>query len=300
MNTNKNDYYNSISDDEIRIVGNNNNGSNQTGKPNPAPKHRLIWIIASIALVAAVATAVYMFRSTDEVQYQEPEIDKTSEVNITIAGNSTSSGKQEFATVKTDCINDIHIRIITPQGGKPELKIGNIFEDSTRVILAAQAADVRGDNEEISGAFILKGDLISKGTPKLGFCSIIDNQITIGRQSETALFERAIEENGYFFRQYSLVSNGSMISIKPKGKAIRRTLCYLHGTICIIESVGRESYHDFAQALADYGVEEAIALVGGNALLLYRTEANVIKQEGEALEHDFSNINYIVWYDTHN
>lgn len=164
-------------------------------------------------------------------------------------------------------------------------------DDTTKIVLAAQAADVRGDNGEISGAFVVKGDLISKGMPKLGFY----NEITLGRQSETPLFERAIENNGYFFRHYSLVSDGKMISVKPKGKALRRALCMVGDEICIIECTEKESYHDFALALEDYGVKEAVALCGGNAKLKYRTNDGTLHSEGTPAISPYEYTNYIVW-----
>ena len=37
--------------------------------------------------------------------------------------------------------------------------------------------------------------------------------------------EVLVEQNGYFFRQYSIVSNGTLIPIPPKGKSQRRAIC---------------------------------------------------------------------------
>lgn len=48
----------------------------------------------------------------------------------------------------------------------------------------------------------------------------------------------------------------------PKGKAIRKAICDRNGEIMGIMSAGRESFHDFAQALADFGVDNAVYLVG--------------------------------------
>lgn len=305
MKTDDKSFYNIISDDEIRVVGNSTTEPPATNQPQqarqpvqkqPEPRNRFaIWhiIVAALAL-AAIVFALWQLMPPANTAQQEPVPDEPSEVNVIIPDSTTTSIEPEYADMQTDTINDIQLRIFTPHGGRPELVIGNLQADTTRIILAAQAADVRGDNGEISGAFILKGELISKGLPKLGFCSIINNEITIGRQSETPLFERAIEENGYFFRQYSLVSNGEMIDIKPKGKAIRRALCYLRGSICIIESTERESYHDFAQALADYGVEECVSLVGGEAILKYKPADSPLLTEGK-VNTDYEYVNYIVW-----
>ena len=83
---------------------------------------------------------------------------------------------------------------------------------------------------------------------------------------ETSLFERAVEQEGYFFRQFSLVHDGKPGETLPKGKAVRRALCYRSQSITVIETVGRESMHDFTQALIDMDVQEAIGLVGSQQI----------------------------------
>ena len=61
--------------------------------------------------------------------------------------------------------------------------------------------------------------------------------------------------NGYFFRQYPLVKDGQVIDNEPKGKSIRRAICDRQGEIFMVETGSIESFHDFAQALADLGVD---------------------------------------------
>ena len=300
-----NDMINNISDNEIRVIQSISTGSRESQEPATGgnsggrgkfPKWlQILLAIAGIVMLLAVIVAG-IGRCSAPALNPETSADSTSkesEIIVQIDTLSNVTEEKTYTIVSTDTINDVRLRIIIPQGGVPELCIGT--PDTISAILFAQAADVRGDNGMISGAFILQGELVSKGLPKLGFCSIIGNEITLGRQSETPLFERAIEENGYFFRQYALVSDGQMIDIKPKGKALRRALCYYDSRIAIIESTERESYHDFAQALADYGVKEAIALVGGDAIMRYTTKDGKSHTEGTALNKKYENMNYIVW-----
>ena len=63
----------------------------------------------------------------------------------------------------------------------------------------------------------------------------------------------------------------------------------------IIESVTSESYHDFAQALEDIGVCEALALVGGNSAVMWREESGRRQQYGEIFGDSCPLENYIVW-----
>ena len=87
----------------------------------------------------------------------------------------------------------------------------------------------------------------------------------MGVADNSPLFEQATERGGYFFRQYPLVYNGTPIFNEPKGKAIRRGICDMNGVIFMVETLAKESFNDFAQALADMGTDNAIYLVGSTA-----------------------------------
>ena len=162
-------------------------------------------------------------------------------------------------------INDVPLRLQTPVNAVPELTLSIPDTNDPSIVLALQAADIRADNHKIVGAFVLKGELLSRGTAKKGFCAILDRTIYLGMAESTPLLEETTSKDGYFFRQYPLVSQEAMIENKPKNKALRHALCELNGQIVVISSLDKESFHDYAQALEDLGVQNAIALVGGQA-----------------------------------
>ena len=168
------------------------------------------------------------------------------------------------------------------------------------IIYAAQAADVRADNGGIVGAFVLEGEPLARGLSKKGYCASINGIVTIGVADNSPLFEKATEENGYFFRQYPLVSNGEVIDNEPKGKSIRRAICDRQGEIFMVETGTAESFHDFAQALSDLGVDHAVYLVGSSAYGWAVDAANNIYEFGEDNYYKGrrkmpKNTNYIVW-----
>ena len=90
-----------------------------------------------------------------------------------------------------------------------------------------------------------------------------------------------------------------MVENKPKNKAFRHALCELNGTIVTVSSLEKESLHDFAQALADLGVQNAIYLVGAEAYGFCRTQSDNMpetvtwgeRQSGKT----FEKVNFIVW-----
>ena len=192
-------------------------------------------------------------------------------------------------------INDIPLRIYIPHNAKMSLHVGRLDKRDTSIIFAAQAADIRRDNRKIVGAFVLKGEPLAWGLSKKGYCAIINDKITIGIADNSPLFEQATETDGYFFRQYPLVDNGKLVENEPKNKSVRRALCDRNGEVMMVESLSNESFHDFAQALVDLGITNAIYLVGSSAY------GWAVNDNGDRIEFGIENLrlpknaSYIVW-----
>ena len=120
-----------------------------------------------------------------------------------------------------------------------EVGVPNI-QDSL-IVFVAQVVDIRRDNKQIVGAFVLKGDPLSGTRAKSGYCAIIDGKITIGVAEDSPLFDKDIAKKGYFFRQYPLVDNGEFVSNEPKNKTIRRTIGERRGEV-IMKRADRQSH----------------------------------------------------------
>lgn len=158
-----------------------------------------------------------------------------------------------------------------------------------------QAADVRRDNGKIVGAYILDGELLSKGQAKSGYCAIIGGKISVGVAESTPLLEQALESNGYFFRQYPLVIANQVVENKPKNRSQRKALAELNGEIVVIMSEGRLTFHDFSQALVDMGVTNAIYLVGSSTYGFAKDADGNKFEFGKPNETGYPFTNYIVW-----
>lgn len=297
MNKNIND---NMSDNEIRILGSNTEPILELDKDNKKWHHshrKLIWWSSTILLFAIIIIVGICVHSRSDAPppSEIPDNHFTADTLSVITRKDSVKVGPSYTNVSDTTINDIPLRIFTPVGGRMELVVDHHPEKDKRVILAAHAADLRGDDGTPAGAFVYNGNILSKGQSKYGFCAIVDSTVSIGRQIETSLFERAIEQNGCFFRQYSIVSNGKLIPIPPKGKSQRRALCLKGNAFMIIESTTSESYHDFSQALKDFGVAEALALVGSNAAVMWREESGQLQQNGGVFGDSYPLENYIVW-----
>lgn len=277
-------------DDEIQILG-----SDPKSNKRSSSKHKKIIIaigIIILLIITAVSVrslmtgniAVTPISSENTVIQSEQKENTLSQKNIQIG----------FMEVLEETVNDVPMFIYIPRDAYPVLSLNRPTRTDSSIVFIAQAADIRADNQEIVGDFVLEGKQLAHGRRKEGFCAIIDNKITISMAAETNLLSEAIEKKGYFFRQYPLVHQSLAIDNKPKGKAIRRALGIRNGQVMIVESRSRESFHDFAQALADNNFTEAVYLVGETAFGWYRDKAGVITTFGAEREA-LPTTSYIIW-----
>lgn len=283
-----------INDDEIRVIS-------PAGDPHPEkrPGNKrkgrvlLTGIVVSVVVVLSAVALYFIFRKTS-VSDDRQEALFESPVSVADADVSSDTDKG-FVEVCDTVVKGIGLTFLTPHNAVPILTIGEEALSDTTSLLVAQAADIRADNGKIAGSFVLKGDLISKGEAKAGFCVIVDGRITIGVADATPMLEQAIESNGYFFRQYPLVVGGQVIENKPKGISLRKALVEKDGCIGIAMSKERLTFHDFSQALVDAGVRNAIYLVGSTSPGYYKNAEGRVVRFGKEEESIGEYVNFIVW-----
>ena len=291
-----------IRDDQIRIVG-------EAVERKSLP--RIVWIILiSILVAVTLLVSMQLMSPSSTPQYVEPEPSFFEPVVEPEPlpepmlrewiGRDVDSLQKGFTEIRDTLINDVPLRIYIPHNAEMSLHVGRMDREDESVIYAAQAADIRADNGDIVGAFVLKGEPLAWGLSKKGYCASINGKVTVGVADNSPLFEQATEEGGYFFRQYPLVCDGELVDNEPKGKSIRRAICDRQGEIFMVETGTIESFHDFAQALVDLGVDQAVYLVGSSAFGWAVDEAGTVHEFGEdnyyTGRHRMpKNTSYIVW-----
>ena len=289
-----------IKDNEFRVIGKGPDTGTDSGE---CRKPWRGWIIVAVVMLLAGAGALYLYQRQSSIATEpevvfEPLLEK-DEVVKGITETPAPLGNQKDSTSYTEHleidINDITLDIYIPHNGIPSLSVGAPDINDGSVIFATQAADIRADNGKIVGAFVLKGKPLSWGLSKKGFCGIIDGEITVGVADNSPLFEKATETGGYFFRQFPLVDNGQLVENEYKGKSIRKALCDRRGEIFVAMSRTPESFHDFAQALVDLGVSNAIYLVGSQSYGIYRDSADSLTVIYDKYGHRYKYENYILW-----
>ena len=288
-------------DDELRIIG--------TKIPVNVPEEPrwpwLKWTLAVACIVMAILIIIGLSRRTSGTDSQpEEQVESAYEDLIVPApqiplepfGTAESSDGTAWTERIDMTINDIPLAIYIPHNAKASLMVGTPSKDSKDIILATQAADIRADNGKIVGAFVMKGEPLAWGLSKRGYCGIIDGEVTVGVADNSPLFEQATETGGYFFRQYPLVDNRKLVDNEPKNKSVRKALCQRAGQTLLIMSCTPESFHDFAQALVDLGVDNAIYVVGSEySYGFYRDKGGEVLTFAEYPRRTHKFDNYILW-----
>lgn len=302
------DFHNDIGEDDVRIIRGKASDSADCDdcrrdvavvKKSILPKSAA-WVYAVVALVLIALGGVIAYmvmRGQKRVPTTDSGIGNPAGVCIEKATGGNVTSAPGYVDVFDTTANDIPLRILFPVNARPRLVIGrdNAMSDTT-CALVVQAADVRGDNGEINGAFVLDGRILSRGSAKSGFCAIIDGNISIGVATATPLFETAVEQSGSFFRQYPLVVGGQVVENKPKGRSYRKALAMIDGRAAVIMSGERITFHDFSRALVDIGVSDAIYLVGSTSEGFYRNvEGGSPIRFGDPNDSRWDNVNFIVW-----
>lgn len=291
-----------IHDDELRVIG-----QKRTPHSSEDIRHKkLWWWIAAVLLVCGIIASVFLFSgkeeevSESEIVVFEPmtksEDDPVAEESLAPLGDySDTTLTKAYTEHLRDTINDIPLDIYIPHNAVPELVLGVPDIHDKSIVLTTQAADIRADNGKIVGAFVLKGRPLSWGLSKKGYCGIIDGKLNVGVADNSPLFEEATEKEGYFFRQYPLVDNGVLVENEPKGKSIRKALCDRNGEIMVVMSQTPESFHDFAQALVDLKVDNAIYLVGSSSFGYFRDRYDHLAIIYNKFRYGYQYENFIVW-----
>lgn len=286
--------HNDIDNNEIRVIT-----SESRQKDTGISRRRLISAIligAAVLLIAALTILWIVTDSKDDADETIAAVEvPEAEAPVIVEPVAEPVDAPAYTSVRDTVIGGIGLRFLTPHNGRPVLEIGSGAMDDTTAVLAAQASDIRADNGEIAGAYVVAGELVSRGQRKTGFCAIVDGQISIGAADATPLFEQAMTSGGYFFRQYPLVVGGQPVENKPKGRAVRKALVETGGSVSVVVSADRLTFGEFSQALSDAGVRNAIYLVGSSSFGSYTDAEGVRTVSRRMAGREPENINFIVW-----
>ena len=283
-----------IDDNEIRIISAQEPEIRKANRRSPR-----IFLFILISIIGIVGIGIIFIQSNagkeNDAAIDAPETAVKEPAPIINNEEKTIGIIKGFTIAVDTAVNKKRLLILSPVNARPRLIIGKEGLNDTNIVLATQAADIRSDNGQIVGTFVLNGEVISKGEAKAGFCSIINGELSIGLAPATPMLEQTLTDGGYYFRQYPLVVGGQIVENKPKGKAIRKALVEIGSKIYVVMSRERLTFHDFSQLLIDVGARNAIYLVGSSSHSFYVNEEGKKIMMSNAPSKDIENVSYIIW-----
>lgn len=286
---------NNMRDDEFRVLG--------TGSHIPVPdpdedrRRKRLGGWVALAIVALLGLGMIVFWPKPEAR-DDVEGVFESRFEMAPANVLDTLSTESPCVVKADTSVSGHLlTLFIPHRATPRLLVGNLNDRDRKAVMSFQAADIRADNKEILGEFVLAGEQLSKGVSKKGYCAIVDGTIHVGVGETTPLLDEAISKGGYFFRQYPLVDNGEPVQNKPQNQTVRKALCEWNGRILVAVSADRLTLDEFARTLADFGVNNAIYLVGSEFAYGWSVDPSGNREEfgSEDLRPDYQKQSYILW-----
>ena len=164
--------WNDIRDDEFRVIGQGR------ALPEPSPvelgrKRNVGWV--ALVLAALLGVAIWLFwpkapRVPEGVFDPVPQKPAPVVAKPKMFGIVADSLHPAFAEKLDTTINDVVLSLYIPQNtSAPVLTVGAPDQETRKAVMAFQAADIRADNREILGSFVLKGKIIARGNPKAGY-----------------------------------------------------------------------------------------------------------------------------------
>ena len=189
------------------------------------------------------------------------------------------------------------LTLFIPHRAHARLVVGNLDEKDRQAVMCFQAADIRADNHEILGEFVLAGEQLATGVSKRGYCAILNGNVSVGVGVNAQLLSETMASSGYFFRQYALVDGGEPVQNKPRNSTVRKALCDWNGQIFVAVSADKLTLNEFAQVLADLGVSNALYLIGSDFAYGWSVDKDGRREEFgfEDLRPEYRKQSYILW-----
>ena len=169
------------------------------------------------------------------------------------------------------------------------LKASIEFEEpdtaDTSVFLYSRCADHTAD-ERYLGSLVAEGKEYQSDQTRLGYMAMTEGQMVIGISRSDKVKDYVIDHGGSFFRQFILVSNGTIPSrFFLHGKVERRAIGRIDDQLFYIATRHKETLWDFADALREFGFIDAIYITGGNDYVFYRNKKGIRHDLGDTSDY---------------
>ena len=173
--------------------------------------------------------------------------------------------KQETPEVvmTSDSILGVAMDFYAIHGLKASIEFEEPDTADTSVYLYCRSADFKADSTYI-GSLVVDGKEYQSDKSRLGYMAMLGGNSVIGISRSEKVKDYVQERGGSFFRQFILVSDGTIPTrFYLHGKVERRAIGRIDDQLYFIATRHKETLWDFADALREYGFIDAIYITGG-------------------------------------
>ena len=248
-----------------------------------APSKKQKWLKRFLALIAvgclmiAVLAGYYFWNYYYNIGIS---VSVTPEQNIEKLQRSSMQEEPEVV-MTSDSILDVAMDFYAIHGLRASIEFEEPDTADTSVYLYCRSADFKADSTYI-GSLVVNGKEHQSDTHRLGYMAMLGDNCVIGISRSEKVKDYVEERGGCFFRQFILVSDGSIpIRFFLHGTVERRAIGRIGDQLYFIATRHKETLWDFADALREYGFIDAIYITGGADYGFYRSR--------DGIKHDINN-----------
>ena len=252
-----------------------------------APSKKQKWLKRFLALIAvgclmiAVLAGYYFWNYYYNIGIS---VSVTPEQNIEKLQRPAMQEAPEVV-MTSDSILGVAMDFYAIHGLKASIEFEEPDTADTSVYLYCRSADFKADSTYI-GSLIVDGKEYQSDKSRLGYMAMLGGNSVIGISRSEKVKDFVQERGGSFFRQFILVSDGTIPSrFYLHGKVERRAIGRIGDQLYFIATRHKETLWDFADALREYGFIDAIYITGGTDYVFYRDKDGVRHDIGDSSDY---------------
>ena len=185
----------------------------------------------------------------------------------------------------SDSILGVAIDFYAIHGLKANIEFEEPDTADTSVYLYCRSADHKADGTYL-GSLVVDGDVRQSDTHRLGYMAMVGGNSVIGISRSEKVKDFVQEHGGSFFRQFILVSDGTIPGrFFLHGKVERRAIGRIGDQLYYIATRNKETLWDFADALREFGFIDAIYITGGAEYVYYRSKDGIRHDIGDSADY---------------
>lgn len=248
-----------------------------TQPPTPPAKRqrgRVRWLVP-VALTLLIATAAISALWYYRYDLMNPGIPVTrSDKEVITELEAPFSPDATGTTMTSDSIFGVAMDFYSLCGLRASLE-PNLPDTADRsLVLFMRSADYHPEGTAI-GTLVINGKRIEakERNSRAAYLAISkEGKAVTGVSLSDKLADHATRTGGSFFRQFILLSDGTLpTDFRLHGKVERAALARMaDGSLFYVTTRNKETMYDFADAMREYGVVDAMYITGGNSYTFHR------------------------------